>query len=189
MKRDNDTELTNRNQAIKDKSNKRPSNLACREGYSNGQILVHNIPLLTMYILGTIIILILNLFLAIIFILYLILNNYLFMVLICAYCPHYGTRSSLCGYGLLTKSLTTRKSPREFKRNIKRFIVVIFPNWFAPLITGIYLLWISFDWVVLVLYIIFIIVGFVGVPYISKSKACDTCKLRKNCPWMSLCSR
>ena len=111
------------------------------------------------------------------------------MVFICAYCPHYGTRTSNCGYGLVTKRLVKRKSARRFKTAFKRSIIVLFPNWFAPLIIGIYILWLSFNFVFLILLIIFILIAFIGVLYVSKSKSCNTCKLRKNCPWMSLCSK
>ena len=161
--------------------------LECREGYTTGQMFVHNIPLLSMYVLGTIIIGFLNIWIALIFILYLILSNYIFMLKICAYCPHYGSRSSLCGYGLLTKFVTTKKKPKEFRKQFKRFIAVLFPDWFLPLIIGIYLLLQSFDWLTLLLLIIFIIIAFGAVLYVSRSKSCKSCKLKGACPWSSIC--
>ena len=160
----------------------------CRTEYTNTQILIHNGPLLTMYVLGVIIISLYSLFWGIAFIFYIILSNILFMALICRYCPHYGTRTSICGYGLVTKKLVKRKSPREFNKAFKRFIVVLFPDWFAPLLVGIYLMIQDFDWLLLILVVVFTLIAFGGVLYISKSKSCNTCKLKKNCPWMSLCS-
>jgi hypothetical protein len=162
---------------------------SCVERYSTGQILIHNIPLFTMYILGTLLFLIYNYIFAIVFVIYLIISNYLFLFLICAYCPHYGTRTSLCGYGLVAKRITKRKSIKGFGSNFRRYIGIIFPNWFAPFIIGIILLIYSFSWIVLILLIIFSIIGFFVVPYLSKSKSCDKCKLKDKCPWMSLCSR
>ena len=161
----------------------------CREQYSNAQMMVHNIPLLSMYVLGTILIWFFNFYLTILFIIYLVISNYLFMILICGFCPHYGTRSSICGYGLLAKKVTKRKSVREFRSSFLKNIAVIFPNWFLPFFIGIYLLYIDFSILILVLLIVFAVVGFAVVPYISKSKSCNSCKLRKTCPWMSLCSR
>ncbi len=178
----------NSNTHQQSRSRKSGQPTTCRKQYTNTQILIHNIPLFSMYVLGIIIIGFFNIILAVGFIIYLVISNCLFMYLICAYCPHYGTRSSLCGYGLVTKKITVRKSVRGFNNSFKKYIGVIFPNWFLPLIIGIYLLYISLNWVILILIIIFIIVAFIGVPLISKSKSCDTCKLKNNCPWMSLCS-
>ncbi len=161
----------------------------CKTDHTIGQIAVHNVPLFLMYALGTLIIGLFNLYLAIIFIIYIFISNYLFMLGICAYCPHYGTRSSLCGYGLVTKYITERKPPREFKNKFKRNIGVLFPLWFVPLGIGIFLLLYSFNWIVLILLIIFMVIGFVIVPFGSSSTTCKTCKLRKQCPWMSICGR
>lgn len=166
-----------------------PDSKTCREQYSNAQMLVHNIPLLSMYVLGTILIAFFHIYLAIFFIIYLLFSNYLFMILICGFCPHYGTRTSICGYGLLAKKVTKRKSIKGFRRSFLRNIVVIFPNWFLPFFVGIYLLYLNFTLLILILLIVFSVIGFAVVPLVSKSKSCDTCKLRKTCPWMSLCSR
>ena len=111
------------------------------------------------------------------------------MRLICAYCPHYGTRTSLCGYGLVAKSVSKRKSVKGFRRSFQKYIAVIFPNWFLPLIIGIYLVYLTQNWIILIILIAFILIGFIGVPYVSKSESCDSCRLRDDCPWMSLCSR
>lgn len=155
-------------------------------GYTNAQILKHNIPLFIMYTLGVILVAFFNIFFAIIFLIYIPISNVIFMAYICAYCPHYGARSSLCGYGLATKYVTKRKNPREFKTKFKQFIAVLFPEWFVPVIVGIYLLYISFDWLVLVLLIIFIVIAFIIIPFDSRSKSCETCKHRDQCPWMSI---
>jgi hypothetical protein len=40
----------------------------------------------------------------------------------------------------------------------------------------------------LILFIAFILIAFVGVLYVSKSDSCDTCKLKDDCPWMKLCN-
>jgi hypothetical protein len=109
------------------------------------------------------------------------------MLKICAYCPHYGSRSSLCGYGLLTKFITSKKRPKEFKKQFKRYIAVLFIDWFLPVIIGIIILLQSFSWFVLILLIIFIIDAFGIVLYVSKSSSCDTCKLKGQCPWSSIC--
>ena len=161
----------------------------CTEDYTTGQILQHNIPLFSMFIIGSILVAYLNIYFAIIFIIYLLVSNYLFMVLICAYCPHYGKRSSLCGYGLVTKYFAERKRPREFRGHFKRYIALLFPDWFVPLIAAIIVLFNSFEWLVLIFLIIFIIVAFIIVPFGSKSTSCKTCKLRNQCPWMSICGR
>jgi hypothetical protein len=168
--------------------NMKPNTNTCKPEYTDTQILIHNIPLLSMYVLGVVIVSIFSLFWGILFIVYIIISNILFMIWICKYCPHYGTRTSVCGYGLVTKKLTKRKSPREFNKAFKRYIAVLFPDWFAPLFVGIYLLTIEFDWILLILVVAFTLIAFVGVLYVSKSDSCDTCKLRKNCPWMKICS-
>jgi hypothetical protein len=157
--------------------------------YTNAQMLVHNMPLLTMFVLGVILTVFFSIYLAIFFIIYLIISNYLYMALICGYCHHYGTRTSLCGYGLLAKRITKRKSYKEFGSNFKKYIAVMFPNWFLPFIVGIYVLYLSFDWIILIILIIFSVIGFAVVPYFSKTESCETCKIRDSCPWMSLYSK
>jgi hypothetical protein len=142
-----------------------------------------------MFVVGVIITTLFNLYFAIGFTIYIVVSNLIFISTICAYCPHYGSRNSLCGYGLVSKRITQRKSPKGFNRAFKRNIAVLFPDWFLPVVVGGYMLWDSFDMVILVLLIVFILIAFVGVLYVSKSKSCDSCKLKKNCPWMSLCSR
>jgi hypothetical protein len=161
----------------------------CIGHYNNTQILIHNIPLFSMYTLGVIITVFYNIYFAIGFLIYIVISSLLFAYLICSYCPHYGSRTSLCGYGLLAKRLTKRKSMKGFKTAFKKYIVVLFPDWFAPVIIGAYILWLDFTWIVLILFIAFILVAFVGVLYVSKSDSCNTCKLRDDCPWMSLCGR
>jgi len=179
------TRLDNlKNQSTKDKNTKKSN--AISNDYSMGQILVHNIPLFIMYVLGTILVAFLNIFVAFGYIIYIFIGLSLFMVNICVYCPHYGKQSSLCGYGIIVKRLAKRKNPREFQSNFKRFIAVLFPIWFIPLIVGIYLLIINFNWLVLGIFIIFIIIGFIIVPFYSRSKACKECKHRDQCPWMNL---
>lgn len=162
-------------------------NKTCREGYSTGQIFSHNIPLMIMYILGVFIVSIYNIVFSVIFIVYIILSLYIFMVTICAYCPHYGTKSSLCGYGLVTKSLTSRKKASQFKSQFRRNIAVLFPVWFVPLIFGLIIIINEFTWFMVILLIVYIIIAFGVVLYVSRSKSCKTCKLKKNCPWNSLC--
>lgn len=175
--------VTKKNQNTQKKSKNKDQQI---KGYSNSQILRHNIPLFIMFAVGIIIVGIFNIIGSILFAVYLPIGNYLFMTKICAFCPHYGNRSSLCGYGLITKHFTRRKNLHEFKSSFRRYVGVLFPFWFVPLIIGIYLLYVSFDWVVLILFIIFIVVAFVIVPFGSRSTSCKTCKHRDQCPWMSL---
>jgi hypothetical protein len=181
--------LTSKQTAEQQKENsiKKSKKPTCRSDYSSAQILTHNIPLLSMYALGIIILSFIHILMGLGFLFYLIISNYLFMVLICAYCPHYGSKTALCGYGLLTKYLTQHKPPREFKVQFKRFIIVLFPDWFAPLFVGIYLLINEFNWLILILLIVFVIDAFGVVLYVSRSQSCKTCKLKGQCPWSSIC--
>ncbi len=159
----------------------------CKTGFSTTQILVHNIPLFSMYVIGTFIIGIYCLYCSIGFIFYIIFSNIVFMITICAYCPHYGSNTSLCGYGLITKYFTTRKRPKEFKAQFKKFIIVLFPVWFVPLIVGLILIYNSFTLLNSVLLIIYIIVAFGIVLIVSRSESCKTCKHREQCPWNKIC--
>jgi hypothetical protein len=160
---------------------------SCKKEYSNTQILIHNIPLLSMFTLGALISGYVNLYLGIGYIIATIIGNYLFIILICAYCPHYGSKTALCGYGLITKYLAEHRRPSEFKSQFKKYIAVLFPPWFVPLIAGIIYLIYSFDWVVLILLIIFIILAFGVVLYVSFTQSCKTCKLKNSCPWRAIC--
>ena len=149
------------------------------------QIIIHNLPLFLMYALGTILVAYFNIILAIIFIVYIIISNIIFMIHICAFCPHYGTRTSKCGYGLVTKYFTKRKRLKEFNKNFKKYIAVLFPDWFVPVIFGIYLLFSAFDWIIVIILIIFMVIAFGVIPFGSKSK-CEKCAHRKQCPWMNI---
>jgi len=61
----------------------------------------------------------------------------------------------------------------------------MYPCWFIPLGTGIYLLYARFSRDLLMIFVAFVIVGFVMIPAISRFVGCKGCDLKEQCPWMS----
>jgi hypothetical protein len=109
----------------------------------------------------------------------------MFWCLICPWCRHFDTSGCPCGYGKISSRLFKRKSGREFKKVFRQNIGMLLPCWFVPLAAGSYLLWNSFNWALLSLFLSFCIFGFVLIPVISKYVGCKSCTIKAECPWMS----
>jgi hypothetical protein len=118
------------------------------------------------------------------YILYGFVGSLWIILFLCPYCRRYGTLSCPSGYGLISAKLRKRQDFGRFAEKFKRHIPVIVPLWFIPPIAGIIIEITRFDWLLLVLLVVFAIDAFVILPMSSKKHGCGTCPQRKDCPWM-----
>jgi hypothetical protein len=135
---------------------------------------------LVMYILGVILVGMINYPLAGAYLGYSLLSNVLYMALICPYCNHYHLGTCHAGFHLLSRQIFKPQPGRTFAGQFKRFVVVMVPGWFVPPIAGVYLLVRDFSWLALILTALFCLVGFVILPKDSQ-RHCQDCEM-EDCP-------
>ena len=155
-------------------------------------VLLDNIPTMSMFILGAILVWLIWWPLSIIFLIYCVASIVLFWALICPYCHHYASRACPCGYGVMAPKLFRSKrdtSKRTFREVFRKNISIMFPCWLVPFVAGIYLLFTNYSIMVLILFVLFCIVGFVLIPSISKFVGCKDCEIKEDCPWVGLIER
>ena len=158
---------------------------ACERIVPTWLIVLDNAPTVVMFLLGSALIWNISRLFSILFLIYCSLSIILFWGLICPWCNHFGTAGCPCGYGRIASRLFKRRRGKEFRRVFRQNIIVVFPCWFIPLGTGIYLLWTRFSLMLFSLFLAFCLVGFVMIPAISRLVGCKSCKFKDECPWMS----
>jgi hypothetical protein len=149
-------------------------------------VLLDNFPTVFLFILGFLIIQLISTFAAILYAVYAGFSVVWFWARICPSCHHYKTYACPCGYGTISSLLFSRKDPGSFQKVFKRNLPVVFPNWFIPFAVGIYLLFTGYSCKVLVLMLLFSVIGFGIIPLISKLVGCKSCKIKEDCPWMTM---
>lgn len=152
-------------------------------------ILLDNIPTLLLFIFGFLIIDQISAISAIIFGTYALFSIVWFWAKICPYCHHYDTYACPCGYGAISPVFFKKGDTKSFVKVFKRNIWIVFPNWFIPLGVAIYLLSARFTKELLIQTIIFIIIGFIIIPLVSKLIGCKNCEINEDCPWMTIYKR
>ncbi len=148
-------------------------------------VLLDNIPTLLLFILGFLIIDQISSAAAIIFATYTLFSVVWFWAKICPYCHHFNTYACPCGYGAISPRLFKKRDTSSFKTAFKRNIWIVFPNWFIPLGIAVYLLSTRFTKEILIQTSIFILIGFILIPIISKLVGCKNCEIKEDCPWMT----
>lgn len=148
-------------------------------------VLLDNIPTIFLFILGFLIIIQISTLWAIIYAAYAFISVVWFWARICPYCHHFGTHACPCGYGAVSSRLFKKKDSKSFQKVFKRNILIVFPNWFVPIVIAIYLLIYKYTSKVLILTIMFSIIGFIIIPLISKFVGCKNCEIKDDCPWMT----
>jgi hypothetical protein len=153
-------------------------------GHSRGNAFKHNLPLIVMYVLGSIIILFLGLLYLIGYILYCIISTLWVMRFVCTHCPHYDKVKCPSRYSIVAGKLFKKRSSKDFTKVFARNIGVVVPSWVIPAIVGGYLLYLDFTIELTILVLLFVIDGFVVLPIASRVYGCDKCELKDQCPWM-----
>lgn len=158
---------------------------SCERIVPSWLVLLDNIPTAGMFILGAVLAGIVWWPLAIPMMLYNLASIILFWKLICRYCQHFGTRACPCGYGIIAARYFDRKEGGGFRKIFRKNIAIMYPCWLVPLGAGVYLLYTRFSRDILLIFLAFIIVGFVLIPAISRFVGCKGCDLKEQCPWMT----
>jgi hypothetical protein len=78
----------------------------------------------------------------------------------------------------------SKKEGSNFRKVFRKNIAIMYPYWFIPLGSGIYLLCNRYSRDVLMIFVAFIIVSFLMIPAISRFVGCKGCNLKEQCPWM-----
>lgn len=123
--------------------------------------------------------------LALIFIIVSALGTIWFLATICPHCNGFGSRACPSGYGLVSSRYFKRPDSIDFKKAFRRNIFSVALQWFIPFIIGIWCLIGSFDVVLMITFIIFVLVAFIWLPAESKKKGCKNCPQKNNCGWVS----
>jgi hypothetical protein len=147
-------------------------------------VLIDNLPTVSLFILGTIIISRISMIAGMAYFLYCCASIVWFWARICPYCHFYNTYACPCGYGIIASKLFKSKKGKSFRQAFNQNIVVLFPCWFLPPITGVYLIITRYSLLFLIMVILFCLTGFVLIPLISKLIGCKNCNNKENCPWM-----
>ncbi len=147
------------------------------------RILIDNLPVLTMYFLGAIIVSLLHPLFSILYILYCVFSTLWFMRFICTHCPNYDRAPCPSGYNTISAKFFKKGYPRSFKTMFKRHIGAVFPSWFTPIIVAVYLLSIDIHIILIILLIAFIVAGFIILPIASRKYGCKNCNIKDKCPW------
>ena len=153
-------------------------------GSGRGNTVKHNLPLISMYIIGSIIMYMLGWLYLFGYVLYCILSTLWVMRFVCTHCPHYDKLKCPSGYSKASAKLFKKRSSKDFRTKFARNIGVVIPSWVIPALVGIYLLLNEFTIIVAIVTLLFILVGFVYLPISSRRYGCDKCELKDQCPWM-----
>jgi hypothetical protein len=148
-------------------------------------LLLDNIPTLGLFLLGAVLSGMLWRPLAIAILLYDLLAIIMFWGLICRYCQHFDTKACPCGYGIIAPKYFRKEGGKSFREVFRKNIFIMFPCWFVPLGVGVYLLATRSSREILIVFLSFVVLGFLIIPAISRFLGCKGCNLREECPWMS----
>ncbi|MDH5398279.1 MAG: hypothetical protein OEX02_09045 [Cyclobacteriaceae bacterium] len=147
-------------------------------------VLLDNVPTLTMFILGALIINQISTIWAVVFMAYALFSVVYFWARICPFCHHYASQACPCGYGVISAKFFKKRTDKPFIRVFKNNLGIVFPNWFVPTGVAIYLFITQYNQTLLWLSIAFALIGYVIIPLISKFVGCKSCDIKDECPWM-----
>jgi hypothetical protein len=156
----------------------------CRKIIPPWLLVLDNLPTLSLYALGTVILWQFAFWSGIVFLLYSISTFGWFWYRICTSCPHFGTYGCPCGYGFISSILFKKKEGREFKKVFNGNLFYLFPAWFVPPVIAAYLFITNCNPSLLIISVIFCIDGFLVIPLVSKRIVCQNCSIKDSCPWM-----
>ncbi len=154
------------------------------ENYPCSTIFISNLFSILTYLTGAYIILQIGILWMILYLLYILGLEINLMKKGCVRCYYYG-KSCAFGKGKLSAILFKKGNPKAFT-NKKITWKDIIPDFFVsiiPIITGIVILTLKFNWLILVLIILLISLASAGNEFVRGSLACKFCKQREiGCP-------
>jgi hypothetical protein len=145
---------------------------------------------MVMYGLGAWAILPLGWLWSLLYIIYVLASNLLFMLVACSCCLNFGKRSCGSGYGLLAAKISRRGSGEPFPSRFRACLPFLALSWVIPVAGGALAIYrdivngrIAME--VIVPVALFSAVAFGVLPFTSK-RECRTCAMRERCPGASL---
>jgi hypothetical protein len=143
-------------------------------------ILRENALQILMYILGTLLLGLVWWPLGLVYLVYSLFSNVLYMAWICPYCGHYLLGTCAAGFDILSRKRFKPQPGRTFGSEFRRRSWVLYPGWFLPPLAGLYLLIAHFSWLPMALLGFFCVDAFWLLPEVSK-KHCENCET-VDCP-------
>lgn len=165
-----------------------PPRKMCARKLSKSTVIIDNTPTVTLWILASWLLFQINPLLLIPFWIYIPVSVVWFWRFICTYCSHFGTGCCPCGYGTIAPKVFLFRDETKFKQAFNRNIGITFGYWLVPLFAGGYLLYMHYPDIpnlLLFMFIITLIDGFVMVPLVSRLVGCKKCPTREDCPWIA----
>jgi hypothetical protein len=158
--------------------------LNCYENYPRSFVFISNLLQIAIYVIGAIIISQIDLVWILPYFLYIIFLEIQLLKRSCVNCYYYGKICAF-GQGKLCSLFFKKGNPKRFaKRNITwKDIVPSFLVSVIPIVVGIIILVIHFNWLILILVIMLLLLTFTGNGLVRGKLACKYCKQRElGCP-------
>jgi len=154
-------------------------------------VLLTNLFSITIYLIGLYILLNLGILFVVLYVTYIILIEIRLLTKSCKDCYYYGKVCAF-GKGKCSALFFKKGKPENFLKTeiTMKDIIPDFLTFIFPLIGGIALLISNFSWLIIVLLVILVILGFGGNAVVRGSFACKYCKQREiGCPAERLFSK
>ena len=156
----------------------------CYEKYPLSFVIGANILQLAIYIIGAYLVFLLGLIWLILYLIYIAILEIRLLKISCTHCYYYDKRCAF-GKGKLCSIFFKKGYPKRFIEKQINWIDII-PDFLLsiiPLIIGIALLIINFNWLVLIFVVLLLLLAFPANGFIRGSLACKYCKQREiGCP-------
>jgi hypothetical protein len=158
------------------------------EQYPAGTIIASNLLSLCIYVAGAIILYQLGIIWVVMYLIFILWPELRLVGGHCTDCYYYG-KACAFGKGWLSGRCFRKGSPEKFsqmtitwKDLVPDFLVML-----IPVLAGIYLLIMEFRWLILILVLILLVLGFFGNAFVRGQLACRYCKQRLlGCPALAL---
>jgi hypothetical protein len=161
------------------------------EQYPTKIVILSNLLSLFMYLIGAFLMFQIGLFWAILYIFCIIILEFRLLVGHCTDCYYYG-KTCAFGKGRLSCLIFPKGTTEQFNRKKMTWkdIIPDFLVFIIPVIAGSILLLIEFQWTILILVIILLLLGFFGNAMVRGKLACKYCKQKEiGCPAEQLFER
>ena len=159
--------------------------------YPTGIVIASNLLSLFIYLIGAFLMYQVGLVWVILYILCIILLELRLLGGHCTGCYYYG-KTCAFGKGSLSCLIFPKGTPEQFsmKKITWKDIIPDFLVFIIPVLAGIVLLLNEFQWIILILVIVLLILGFIGNAFVRGKLACKYCKQKEiGCPAAQLFER
>ena len=156
----------------------------CYDDYPLSFVIGANVLQLAIYIVGAYLVYLLGLVWLLLYLIYIVILEIHLLKISCIHCYYYGKRCAF-GKGKLCSIFFEKGYPKKFIEKQFNWIDIV-PDFLVsiiPLIIGVVLLIINFNWLILLFVIILLLLAFPLTGFIRGSLACKYCKQKEiGCP-------